>query len=139
MLARVFARPTLATASKSGFKSGATALSPRGTIRMNSGVAKINTLEELNKVIASEKLTFVDFYATWCGPCKAVAPVLEKFTKEYPTVQFTKVDVDESYEVAQEYGVQAMPTFVLFKKSEPIGKIVGANLNAIKKALDSYK
>lgn len=130
MISRILARPTNIAAKTANQQ-----------IRMSSTskIPHLTSLSELHLVIKSEQLTFIDFYATWCGPCKAVAPVLEKYVDEYPTVQFRKVDVDAASELAQEYGVSAMPTFIYFKKSEPIGKIVGANLGAIKKALEENK
>jgi len=109
--------------------------------RFNSTIKQASTLKEFQELIKTEKLTITDFYATWCGPCKAIAPVLEKFSKEYEDVQFLKVDVDESNDIAQEYGITAMPTFVLYKgtNGDPIGKIVGANPQVIKQALEQYK
>lgn len=105
----------------------------------NSGsIQQITSLYSLQQKISSPKLSIVDFYATWCGPCKAVAPLLEQFAAKYQNVQFLKVDVDESPDIAQEYNVSAMPTFVLFKNSNSVGKIVGANIQAIKNALDAH-
>ena len=79
--------------------------------------------------------------ATWCGPCKVIAPTIVKFAKEYPAAKFYKLDIDEVPAVAQELGIRAMPTFVLFKKGEKVGEVVGANEKAleaaIKKAVDS--
>ncbi|GMM35510.1 Trx3 protein [Saccharomycopsis crataegensis] len=130
MLLRAFIKPS---------KTFAATLGSTTARRMNSSlIGQLKTLDELNSAIKSEKLTFVDFYATWCGPCKAVSPILEKLAVEYPNVQFRKVDVDESDDLAMEYGVSAMPTFVLFKDDKPIGKIIGANVNAIQKALKQY-
>ncbi|GMM35524.1 hypothetical protein DASC09_028490 [Saccharomycopsis crataegensis] len=130
MLLRAFITPSKTFAATAGSTTSK---------RMSSSlIRQLKTLDEVNNTIKSEKLTLVDFYATWCGPCKAVSPILEKLAVEYPNVQFRKVDVDESNEVAMEYGITAMPTFVLFKNNEPIGKITGANINAIQKVLKQY-
>lgn len=110
------------------------------SIRLQSSLVKQSTtLEEFETLITDPKLTIVDFFATWCGPCKAISPVLEKWSTEYKDVQFLKVDVDEANDIAREYGITAMPTFILFKDGEVLGKIVGANPNGIKKAIDEYK
>jgi thioredoxin 1 len=107
--------------------------------RFQSSIAEVAELNGFKELISSPKLTVTDFYATWCGPCKAIAPVLAKFSEEYKDVQFLKVDVDAAQDIAMEYGISAMPTFVLFKDDEPIGKIVGANPGALKKAIEQYK
>lgn len=94
-------------------------------------VQVVSSLKEFNELIAEDKLTVVDFYATWCGPCKAIAPFVAKLSKENPNVQFLKIDVDEVSDVAAEVGVKAMPTFMFFRKGEKVGEIVGANPNAL--------
>lgn len=110
------------------------------SLRFQSSLVKqTETLEQFQTLIKEPKLTIVDFFATWCGPCKAISPIIEKFSEEYKDVQFLKVDVDESTDIAREYGITAMPTFVLFKNGDAIGKIVGANPAGVKKAIDEYK
>ena len=69
----------------------------------------------------------MDFYATWCGPCKVIAPKVVEFSKEYPEVDFIKVDVDDLSDVAAEYNIRAMPTFLLFKDGKQVDNVVGAN------------
>lgn len=73
----------------------------------------------------------IDFYATWCGPCKKVAPVFEKLAQIYPSIVFLKVDVDESAEVAEKFEVQAMPTFLFIKDGRIVKRIEGADLRAM--------
>ena len=65
--------------------------------------------------------------ATWCGPCKVIAPKIVKMSEAYPSARFYKLDVDEVPDVAQELGVRAMPTFMVFKNGEKVGEVVGAN------------
>ncbi|CAG5131128.1 unnamed protein product [Candidula unifasciata] len=89
-------------------------------------VVAISSVEQFHKVIKRGRLTVVDFYATWCGPCKAIAPVIESWAAEFRDVVFVKVDVDEHPEIAQEYMISAMPTFVLIKNSVTLDVIVGA-------------
>jgi len=74
-----------------------------------------------------DELTVVDFWAPWCGPCRMVAPVIEELAGEMEgTVRFVKVNVDESQEIAQRYGVRSIPTIGFFRGGEPVGSIVGA-------------
>ncbi|GAN10953.1 cytosolic thioredoxin Trx1 [Mucor ambiguus] len=85
------------------------------------------SLAAFKELIAQDKLVIVDFHATWCGPCKLIAPKLEKFSQEYADAVFAKVDVDEVADVAAEYQVRAMPTIMYFRKGEKLGEVVGAN------------
>nr|CAB3452165.1 unnamed protein product [Digitaria exilis] len=69
----------------------------------------------------------IDFTASWCGPCRFIAPVFGEFAKKYPHVFFLKVDVDELRDVAEEYNIEGMPTFHFIKDGEKIDLVVGAN------------
>lgn len=99
----------------------------------------IKDLEEFTKLLqeSGSKLIVVDFYATWCGPCKMISPILEDLSKKYLNVVFCKVDVDEADDVAQKYDIHAMPTFLFFKNGETIETVVGANSDEIKKQLEA--
>ncbi|EPY52430.1 cytosolic thioredoxin Trx1 [Schizosaccharomyces cryophilus OY26] len=90
-------------------------------------VNQISKTEDFKAVIAQDKLVVVDFFATWCGPCKAIAPKVEQFSKTYSNAEFIKVDVDELSEIAAEAGVHAMPSFFLYKKGQKVAEVVGAN------------
>jgi thioredoxin 1 len=73
-----------------------------------------------------EGLVLVDFWATWCGPCKMIAPVLEELASEYgDKVKIVKVDVDENQETAGKYGVMSIPTLLVLKDGEVVDKAVG--------------
>ena len=89
----------------------------------------IVTLNKANfeqEVLKSPVPVVVDFWAEWCGPCKQVAPVLDELAGEYDNrVRIGKVNIDEDQELAAEYGVRAIPTFLLFKAGEVAGQIVG--------------
>ena len=86
---------------------------------------KITSIEEFENILAGEKPVLVDFFATWCGPCKMFAPVLDEFAEEHDEVEAVKVDVDELGELARRYGIMSIPTVILFKNGEPVKKNVG--------------
>ncbi len=79
------------------------------------------------EVIASKEPVVVDFYAEWCGPCKAMAPALDAVAKEMAgTIKVVKVDVDQNPEITQKYRIQAMPTLMIFKDGKVAATQVGA-------------
>jgi len=80
-------------------------------------------------------LVVVDCFATWCGPCKAIAPKMEQYSNTYPSVAFYKVDVDGVPDVAQELGITAMPTFIFFKNGAKVDEVRGAIPPAIEAAI----
>ena len=89
---------------------------------------------------AGDALVVVDFFATWCGPCKAIAPLLEEMAKgEHSMVKFLKVDVDECEEVAMDNEISAMPTFKFFKGGNVVDKLVGANPDKLKDIINKHK
>ena len=89
------------------------------------------------EVLQSEKAVLVDFWAEWCGPCHAVAPVLDKIVEEQAgELHLVKVNIDEEQELATRYGVMSIPTMILFRDGEPSGAIIGAQpKSAIERAL----
>merc|ERR1719453_1862304 len=98
------------------------------------------TKEDFDKAIAeTAKLVVVDFTASWCGPCQRIAPVFVKLAEEMTDVKFVKVDVDENEEVAQECGIQAMPTFQFYKGGAKVHEFSGASEEKIREAITKYK
>ncbi|XP_059220770.1 thioredoxin-2 [Stomoxys calcitrans] len=88
---------------------------------------------------AGDKLVVVDFFATWCGPCKMIAPHLEELSKEYAgKVVFVKVDVDDCEDVAMEYGISSMPTFIFIKNKEKLETFSGANADKLTKLVQQH-
>ncbi|KAK3352249.1 thioredoxin-like protein [Lasiosphaeria hispida] len=94
--------------------------------------------EQFKETIAREHVVLVDAFATWCGPCKAIAPTIAKWAEELEfknKVHFAKFDVDDVPELAQELGIRAMPTFIFFKDGEKVGEFVGGNPGPLKQLL----
>ena len=90
-------------------------------------VRAIKVLSEFTTMIASPQLTVVDFTATWCGPCKMIAPKFEQLATEKTFVNFVKVDVDAAPEISRAYQIQAMPTFMFFKNGAQVHSFQGAD------------
>ncbi|PMD36105.1 putative thioredoxin [Hyaloscypha variabilis F] len=105
------------------------------------GVHNLSNKVEFEAALKDNKVVVLDAFATWCGPCKVIAPQVVKFSEEFTGAHFVKLDVDEVPDVAQELGIRAMPTFLIFKNADKVKEIVGANpkalLAAIKEAVES--
>lgn len=102
-------------------------------------VKEIESKEEFAEAIKYDGLVVIDFFATWCGPCKYIAPILDDIAKENPTVKFIKVDVDKFGDIAKEYVITAMPTFIYLKESKEVHRIRGADERQIREKVAEYK
>lgn len=91
-----------------------------------SQVMSTNQQNFETEVLKSEIPVLVDFYAEWCGPCKMMAPVIDKIAQEMQgTLKVVKLDTDHSPAIANQYGIMGVPTLIMFKDGKPIGKNVG--------------
>ena len=86
---------------------------------------KITNDNFVSEVVESERPVLIDFYATWCGPCKMIAPFVEEIANENPDVKVGKVNVDEENELAVAFGIQSIPTLVVVKNGEVVNKAIG--------------
>ncbi len=93
-------------------------------------VEHINQSEFKDKVLLSDKPVLVDFFATWCGPCRQMSPILDQIASERDDVKIVKVDVDENTALASEYGVMSIPTLIYFKGGKAVSQSVGARSKA---------
>jgi len=89
-------------------------------------VQEVNELEFVTAVLEADRPVVVDFYAPWCGPCRMLAPVLERLADEWSDrVGFVKVNVDETPELAMRYQISGVPTLVMFADGRPVDRLVG--------------
>jgi len=84
------------------------------------------TSQNFNQEISNNDLLLVDFWAEWCGPCKSMHPIFTRMAKKYKQVRFARVNVDNAQDIAMKYGVQSIPTFIMFKNGEIVNQMVGA-------------
>lgn len=83
------------------------------------------TKENFKEVVENNKVVLLDFFATWCGPCRMLTPVLEELSEEVSDVTIVKVDVDQDGALAQRFGIMAVPTMILFENGEPVKQLQG--------------
>lgn len=88
-------------------------------------IKKIEKEEFEKEVLKNSKTVVVDFFATWCGPCQMLMPVLEEIAKERDDFDIIEIDVDEAQELAMEYDIEAVPTMIIFKNGTAIDRLGG--------------
>lgn len=101
---------------------------------------KLLNQEQFNNIKNESGLKVVDFFATWCGPCKMLTPILEELSEEMQdSVEFVKVDIDESMELAMEYQVTSVPTLVFIKDGQEVARKIGFSPKAaLKEEIEKY-
>jgi thioredoxin 1 len=99
---------------------------------------ELNAENFKKEVLESDKLTIADFWATWCGPCKMLSPIIDELDKEYAgKVKICKVDTDANQELSAQFQIVSIPTVIFFKDGKQVGKFVGfKSKEAIKKIID---
>ncbi len=105
---------------------------------MSENIINVDQDSFQKAVLESQKPVLVDFWAQWCGPCRAVAPVVEELAKEYSgKVEFAKVNVDEAPFLASKFSVMSIPTLIIFKNGKPVQHAIGFKpKDQLKKLLD---
>ena len=94
-------------------------------------ILAINDKSFESEVVNSELPVLIDFWAEWCGPCKEISPILDKINNEmHKKIKIVKVNIDDNPNIPNQYGVQSIPTLLIFKKGEVIGTKVGACLKS---------
>lgn len=98
-------------------------------------------MENFNEIINGKQLTLVDFFATWCGPCKMMHPVLEQLKENFGnSIRILKIDVDKAQELAMNYRIQSVPTLMLFREGQQLWRQSGAMpLAKLTNIINSYK
>lgn len=86
---------------------------------------KINNENFTNEVLNETKTVLVDFWATWCGPCKMIAPILEEIADENSDIKVCKINVDEEDELSAKFGIMSIPTLIIFQNGKVHNKVVG--------------
>lgn len=107
---------------------------------MSEKIKYVNSTKEFDELISKEKYVLVDFWATWCAPCRMIAPIIEKLADQYEgKITVAKVDVDQQQELSIRYGIQSIPTVILYKNGKIEAKEIGVKpLNSFTKMLDSH-
>lgn len=105
---------------------------------MSEKIKYVKTTQEFDDLLANEKFVLVDFWATWCAPCRMIAPIIEQLADQYDgKITVAKVDVDEQQELSVRYGIQSIPTVILYKEGEIAAKEIGVKpLNTFTTMLD---
>jgi thioredoxin 1 len=104
-------------------------------------VVAVNKDNFKQEVIEEKGVVVVDFYADWCGPCRMTAPIVDELSQQLTGIKFVKVNVDENPDLASQYQIFSIPTFLIFKNGEVISSLVGVQskesfLNELKKFTD---
>ena len=99
----------------------------KNKVKENDNMAQVISSEEFNNLVQNtEGIAVVDFFATWCGPCKMLAPVFQEVANDFEgKADFYKIDIDASLDIARQFSVSTVPTVIVFRNGEPIERLVG--------------
>jgi len=106
-------------------------------VKVIGAVYDVKSVEEFDAFVAGDVTVLADFGATWCGPCRAMAPFFADQAAQWPHVDFLRVDIDELPALATEFGVTSVPCFVFLRNNTMLGKVMGADRNAVLQALQA--
>lgn len=110
--------------------------------RMCNFMQSIATISfnEFESILNNNELVFVDFFASWCGPCKMFSPVVEQISQKYKDkITVLKIDIDENSEIAEKYSIQSVPTSILFKNNNIVERVSGMiSFNQCSDLVDKY-
>ncbi|RWR77629.1 thioredoxin H2-like protein [Cinnamomum micranthum f. kanehirae] len=116
---------------------------PERQMVMSQHVTAIHSMarwkSQMDNYKQSNQLIVIDFTATWCGPCRFMETTLNELAETYTDVVFVKIDVDELRVVAQEWGVESLPTFLLVKNGKEVDRIVGAKKDDLKNKIEQHR
>ncbi|KAH7886079.1 thioredoxin-like protein [Phlebopus sp. FC_14] len=103
-------------------------------------ITHLTSVSQLDRILSAsnDKLSVIDFHATWCGPCHAIAPTFEALAKQFTNVNFLKCDVDAAKDVAFTYRVTAMPTFIFLRGTKQVHMIKGADRLGLQNAVKQF-
>jgi thioredoxin 1 len=106
---------------------------------MPGKVHELHSVDNFNTILSNNSMIIIDFYAKWCGPCKSISPKIDELSvqSKYQNIYFAKVDVDNVPDLANNYNVQSLPTFMAFKNGKFLGETKGANYDNIVKLVNA--
>lgn len=107
------------------------ALTPRRFASTNANFIVLGDSSILKGIVDSTDSKVLYFTASWCPPCKMIAPVFEKLSKDFPQTKFVKIDIDDHNDAASEYGIRSVPTFMFFKGAKLTGQVRSFNISFI--------
>jgi thioredoxin 1 len=103
-------------------------------------IRQVKSLSELELILdvahKENKSVIMDSFATWCGPCKKIAPQFEKLSQSHPKVVFIKTDIDIAQDIAEQFSIESIPTFFLFKNKNIVKRYTGASIDEITKMIN---